>query len=141
MLTYGIEIETILPPNVTMSDCAARIEAAGVHCYNAGYSHTTERTKWKVVSDGSLTGGNGAELVSPILHETNFDQISKVCAALTAMGARSNRSCGLHVHIGGRHLSVAAMKKLAALYVENEDVIDGLLPPSRRGTGNRYLSR
>jgi hypothetical protein len=31
------------------------------------------------------------------------------------------------------------MKKLAELYIENEDVIDGLLPPSRRGNANTYL--
>ena len=144
-LTYGIEIEVILPAGVTHHNAAVAIDAAGVPCYAAGYSHAVERTKWKVVSDGSLSsagiiGGQGAEFVSPILtDETLEDQVNKVCATLASLGARVNRSCGLHVHIGARHLALPAMKKLAELYAENEDVIDGLLPPSRRGNANHYL--
>ena len=144
-LTYGIEIEVILPGGMTHHNAAMAIDAAGAPCYAAGYSHTPERTKWKIVSDGSLSssgipGGNGAEIVSPILTDITLeDQVNKVCATLASVGARVNRSCGLHVHIGARHLSLPAMKKLAELYAENEEVIDGLLPPSRRGSANAYL--
>ena len=143
MLTYGIEIEAILPATVGLPECANVIDAIGVPCYYAGYSHDVQRVKWKVVTDGSLSsgpgGGNPVEIVSPILTDVTLDQVTKVCEALQGLGARINRSCGLHVHIGAQHLSVGAMKKLAELYIENEEVIDGLLPPSRRGNANTYL--
>lgn len=142
MLDYGIEIEAILPPGVSYQQLAVIIEGAGVPCYYVSYSHTTERAKWKVVTDGSLSagvgGGSGVEVVSPPLTEAGFDQIEKVCRALASIGARVNRSCGLHVHIGARTLSVPTLKKLASLYIENEPVIDRLLPPSRRGNANNY---
>jgi len=138
MLDYGIEIEFIAPVGKTRTAVAALIEAAGVPCYDAGYSHAFERTKWKLVSDGSIQGGNGMELVSPPLTEANFDQIEKVSAVLLQLGATVNRSCGLHVHVGARTHSVATLKKLAALYIENEPVIDQLLPASRRGSQNNY---
>lgn len=144
-LTYGIEIEAILPRGVSLEACAIAIDAVdGVGCYYASYSHSVEHQKWKVVTDGSLSatgipGGNCAEIVSPVLKEEDLGQVNKVCEVLEALGAKVNRSCGLHVHIGARHLSVGAMRKLAELYVANEDIIDGLLPPSRRGNGNTYL--
>lgn len=139
MLDFGIEIECLLPYQWSRSAVAAKIVEAGVPCYDAGYSHAFEATKWKVVSDGSVTGGgNGMELVSPPLTEAGFEQIEKVSAVLLALGATVNRTCGLHVHIGARNHSVATLKKLAALYIEHEPVIDQLLPNSRRGSANNY---
>lgn len=137
MLSFGIEIEFIVPHSETQGTIAEAIERAGVPCYAAGYSHALDRFRWKIVSDGSLNGGNGMELVSPPLFVP--DQVSTVCQVLAGKGATVNRSCGLHVHIGARDLPVPALKKLAALYIEHEDLIDSLLPPSRRGNANTYL--
>jgi hypothetical protein len=144
MLDFGVEIEFIAPAGSTYVGVAAAIEAAGVSCLNAGYTHRAERERWKIVTDGSLRsmhvpGGVGMELVSPPLSEANFEQIEKVGAVLTQLGAVVNRSCGLHIHIGARNrMSVAALKKLAELYVQHECLIDQLLPPSRRGNANQY---
>lgn len=153
MLTYGVEIECIVPtprdgnyreigaqrgPQV-----AAAIEAKGVACWYAGYTHTTDHRRWKIVTDGSLrvpTGYTGLEIVSPPLADgpEGFETIGKVCDALRELGATVNRSCGLHVHVSARHLSLAAQRKLAVLYADHEDVIDSLVPRSRRGTNNAY---
>lgn len=137
MLDFGIEIECLVP--VSRRVVATAIAAAGVPCYDAGYSHAFEATKWKVVSDSSISGsGEGMELVSPPLNETGFNQIETVSRILLGLGATVNRTCGLHVHIGARSHSVATLKKLAALYIEHEPVIDQLLPNSRRGSANNY---
>lgn len=139
MLDFGVEIECLLPSVLSRAAVAAAVAEAGVPAYDAGYSHTFEATKWKVVSDRSIVGpGNGIELVSPPLNETGFEQIEKVSAVLLRLGATVNRSCGLHVHTEARTLSVTALKKLAALYIEHEPVIDQLLPNSRRGSANNY---
>lgn len=143
MLDYGVEIEFIAPPGNTRASVAAKIDAAGVPCYDARYTHTLDRQRWKIVSDGSLTsmnmpGGEGMELVSPPSTEEHFGQIEIISRVLTELGCIVNRTCGLHVHIGARNISVPALKKLAALYVENERIIDQLLPPSRRGNTNAY---
>ena len=138
MLDFGLEIECLIQGH-NQDSVAATVAAAGVPCRAAGYNHALDRNKWKVVSDASVRGiGTGFELVSPPLTEAGFDQIEKVCAALAALGATINRTCGLHVHIGARHYDFSVMKKLAQLYYENEPVIDSLLPTSRRGNSNNY---
>lgn len=144
-LDFGIEIECLIPgqgnlvANVARG-VAADITAAGVGCYFAGYSHARS-DHWKVVTDASIRAANGyvgIELVSPPLSDPGIDQVDTVCQAIHAMGARTNRSCGLHVHIGARNLTIPTMKRLALLYIENESVIDALMPPSRRGNSNQY---
>jgi Putative amidoligase enzyme len=145
-LDFGIEIECLIPglSSATLSavatGLATAITSAGVGCYYAGYSHA--RTgQWKIVTDSSVSppaGYVGLEIVSPPLGEEGLAQIEIVGNTLIAMGARVNKSCGLHVHIGARSLSIPAMKQLAWLYHDYEESIDSLLPPSRRGNGNTY---
>lgn len=135
---YGIEIECMLPRTESMATVAAAIAAAGVPCFNAGYSHSRS-AQWKVVSDGSLSGGNGMEIVSPPLQgETSLEQINKVCAVLNRLGATVNRTCGLHVHVDAAGLTVQAMRRLAAIYIENENIIDSFMPMSRRASNNHF---
>lgn len=116
-----------------------RITAAGIECFDAGYSHQTH-SQWKVVRDGSLTNGGGLEVVSPVLRGADgFDQVRKVCAALATVGARVDRTCGLHVHVGVRDfVSLDFMKRLAVDYAHFESVIDMVMPASRRGSSNTY---
>lgn len=140
MTNFGVEIEFLVPNTVTMQAIAVAVQAAGVECVATGYNHATTR-HWKVVTDGSLQAGPGRvgfELVSPVLTEADFHQIEKVSAVLLQLGAIVNRTCGLHVHIDARQHSVAALKKLAELYITHEPVIDRLLPTSRRASNNQF---
>lgn len=137
--TFGVEMECCVP-NHTRGQVAAELNAAGVPCYDANYTHSAS-TQWKVVSDGSVNGNGAMELVSPILRgEAGFEQVAVVCRVLNRLGAQVNRSCGLHVHVGARELSIKALRRLAIFYAQHEDVIDNLLPVSRRGAnaGNGY---
>ena len=135
---FGIEIECMLPRTQTMTSVANAISAAGVPCYNAGYSHSRSAS-WKVVSDGSLSGGNGMEIVSPPMEgEASLQAIATVCRVLNELGATVNRSCGLHVHVDANRLSAGALRRLAAIYIENENIIDSFMPMSRRASNNSY---
>jgi hypothetical protein len=147
MLDFGIEIEFLVPGaagqirNIARG-AAQELTEAGVTCAFEGYNHE-RRSAWKIVTDGSLTapaGYVGLELVGPPMNEMRFDEITLACQTLkNRLHAATNRSCGLHVHIGAQQLTVETMRRLAFLYIENEDIIDGLLPPSRRGNGNQYI--
>lgn len=135
--TFGVEIECLVPHH-TRADVAAALTNAGVASYDAGYSHVISN-QWKVVTDGSVQGNGAMEIVSvPLQGEAGFAQVEVVCAVLARLGAQVNRSCGLHVHVGARNVSLAAQRRLAIVYAQNEDVIDGLLPASRRGSANTY---
>lgn len=135
LMTFGVEIEFLTPTGLSQEQVARELNAAGVPTTAAGYTHRVS-SDWKVVSDATVAGGH--ELVSPILTTDRIDEIDKVCAVLATQRCGVNRSCGLHVHIGARSLSVDAMKALALLYADAEPVIDSLLPPSRRASSNGY---
>jgi Putative amidoligase enzyme len=147
-LDFGVEIECFLPGQSgfqrrVAEGLARDITEAGVPMAFEGYNHQ-QRGHWKIVTDASLSGPAGylgLEFVSPPLNDAGISQIDTVCRLLQANGARTNRSCGLHVHIGARHLGLDTLKRLALLYIQNEDVIDSLMPPSRRRNANeRYCA-
>ena len=138
--SFGVEIECIVPGH-TPTQVAAAIAADGIACRFEGYNHRVSNS-WKIVTDASVHGaGNAMEVVSPPLHSNNgHEQVAKVCATLQRLGAMVNRSCGLHVHVGANEISTASMRKLAAMYMENENVLDSWLPTSRRASNNTYCA-
>lgn len=124
--TFGVELELIFPSGHNRGTITAALEAEGV-------------TGWRVKSDGSLSGGNGWEVVSPVLSgEAGIEKVRTACRVLTRLGAKPNRSCGLHVHHGARDMTVAAAKALARTWSANQGIIDGLVSPSRRNGGSYY---
>lgn len=139
-LTFGIEIECYLPSGMTRADFAAQLAAAGINSYAEGYSHST-RGHWKIITDSSLDSLlNGAELVSPVLQgEEGFLQVHKVMTQLSRVGATVNKKCGLHVHIGVRYENLDFFKNLFKIYHGFEEVIDSMMPVSRRARNNNYI--
>ncbi len=134
---FGIEIECY---NVKKADLQAAIQNRGLNCETELYNHTTA-SHWKIISDGSIRGYRGAEIVSPILNGSEgLQQVSLVCDALEEIGAKVNSSCGFHVHHEASNLTVKQMKNLIKMYARCEDVIDSFMPPSRRASNNSYCA-
>ena len=137
MRKFGIEIEMIGGSN-TMREVAARLTAEGVATFVAGYTHAVT-SQWKIVSDGSVQGANGMELVSPILEgDEGLAQVRKVGEVLTAMGCTVNRTTGMHVHVDARDLTVEQIKNVLRIWCKYESNYDSILPASRRGDANMY---
>lgn len=135
--TFGIEIELMLPRNLTSNGLAEKIRQAGVMCNEERGStiHAT-RTYWKIVGDGSLRSYNGRELVSPPLSgEEGFAQIRKVGQVLTANNCKVNLRCGFHVHVGIARHSVDTWRRVFKIFKKWEPAIDSFMAPSRRGNG------
>jgi hypothetical protein len=138
--TFGIEIECIMPQSMTHSRLAGLLsQVDGIQASAEMYNHQS-RDYWKIVTDGSLGDySRGAELVSPILRgEEGFEQVRKVCGILNANNVKVNRRCGFHVHVGARDRGVSFFRSLLMLYAHYEPVLDTLVSPSRRASGNTY---
>lgn len=140
--TFGVEIEFMMPPGTTSDLIAMALCALGVPTHSEIYNHVT-RSHWKVVTDNSLissrSGWYGREIVSPVLRgEAGLASVTTVCNYLTSIGCQVNRTCGLHVHVGARGADLRFFKNLTALYAAHEHLIDDVMPPSRRGSLNRY---
>lgn len=133
---FGVEIECT---RMTCGRAVEILENAGISVNRSSsgyYNHRDDARRWKVVTDGSVSGG--CEVVSPILSGiAGLEQVKKVAEALNAAGATANRSCGLHVHVDARGLSGAAVAAVVNRYAKHERTIDTYMPHSRRN-GNSY---
>lgn len=133
--TFGIEIEAY---GATRDQVAAAIQREGISVFVEGYNHTT-RNHWKVITDGSIRGENGFEVVSPVLQgEDGLQQLEKVCRALKSCNAKINKSCGLHVHLGASDFSIQNWRNIYSNYAALESQIDKFMPESRRANNNNY---
>ena len=134
--TFGIEIEGY---NVPAAALAAAITAAGVRCHDQRYGHDVP-TVWKVVTDASVRGLNGFEVVSPILSgEAGLATVRVVMDAIKNAGGKVNKTCGLHVHVGADDLTVREFRNIAKNYLVFEDFFDVIMPVSRRANNNQYI--
>lgn len=139
---FGVEIEFLSP--VSRSAIEQAVNEAGVTCRDEGYNHRT-RTWWKIVHDGSVHGringenASGLEIVSPPLTgEEGYRQVEIVCGVLEQLGCKVNRRCGLHVHVESSDLTIRELRNVCTAWVDNEHIIDTLVPASRRGTNGNY---
>lgn len=139
-LTFGAEFEVLLPPHFRQDTAAAEFSRLMGEPVSPRLA-MAQPGQWKVVTDGSVSGPGcvGLEFVSPILQgQPGLDNIARAVAALRAMGATVNKSCGFHVHVGGHDRSVGFFKTLVKLYGRFEDAIDMLMPAGRRGNQEYY---
>lgn len=133
---FGVELECY---NVTRDTLRRKLTAAGINCGETSRTNYGSTGNWKIVNDGSLSGTNTFELVSPILQgEEGLSQLMKVCKVLNQCGAKVNRSCGTHVHINARNFSLDQWKRLYINYARLERVIDGWMANSRRANNAFY---
>lgn len=137
--TFGVEIECY---HANRTELLLTATSEGVKLESQGYNHTDSRETFKIVSDGSLSGVDNNEIVSPVLKgsKAGFDQIKRITRCLDNVGARVNRTCGLHVHIGAKNLTFEQYLNVFKNYKALESLIDTFMPESRRGN-NAYYSQ
>lgn len=135
---FGVEIEvynvffgTLIPPYgdtvpIHLNSLAEPLLEAGI---DLGSRHD----QWRFVQETSIKGGGAVEVVSPpLLGQKGLDQIALVCSALKAGGAKTNDSCGLHVHHDAHDFTCTELRRLLAMMNIWEEVIFQSLPPERR---------
>jgi len=136
--TFGVEIECV---GITQDAARAALVEAGLVANVEYYNHEV-RSSWKITGDASVTGPDGSpgvEVISPILKgKSGLKALRAAATALEAAGATINRSCGLHVHVGARDLTLANVEAVVARYEAFEHMIDAFMPLSRRGNNNIF---
>lgn len=138
ILTFGVEIECY---NVLRSCLINEVSQRNVSIQSEGYNHTDNNHYYKIVSDGSIQGNDGQEVVSPILKgKDGLNSLKNVCDSLDAVGAKVNRSTGLHVHFDASKISDAHFVNIFKNYQKLESVIDSFMPNSRRANNNGYCA-
>ena len=138
LLTFGVEIECY---NVLRSLLINEVSQRNVSIQSEGYNHTDNNHYYKIVSDGSIQGNDGQEVVSPILKGNDgLNSLKSVCDSLNAVNAKVNKSTGLHVHFDASKISDAHFINIFKNYQAIESVIDSFMPNSRRANNNGYCA-
>lgn len=133
--SFGIELEIY---GASREVLIREITRAGIEIEGQSYNHNTT-TKWKIVSDSSISGVNGNEIVSPVLSGLDgIEQIKKICIGLNRAGAKINNSCGFHVHFGATDFNLDNFKNLLTSFTHLEDKFDEINPTSRRANNNGF---
>lgn len=139
----GVEIEFF---GVNRLEVIRALRAAGIAVEWEGYTHRTT-AHWKLVTDSSVTStgtgaGRGLELVSPPLAEAEMmRQLEIVCRVLGEIGAKVDKTCGLHVHHHIDDFTVEDVKNLYRLYFKHTLAIEQIMPRSRRASVNPQYCR
>ena len=152
-LTFGIEIETV---GLGIRGCVQAVHSVvggnathdrsynfvGRGSYVAAGVEMADGRKWSVVYDGSLSH-NGAEVVSPICTLEDLDTVQAIVRALKAAGAKVDETCGIHIHVGIKHLEAKQIRNLMRLVFRYDHIIaKGLqVKESRRGSECRGYAR
>lgn len=135
-LTFGVECETY---NVIRDVLIREVEQRNISIQSEGYNHRDNNQYYKIVSDASIQGANGQEVVSPILKgKQGLNSLKLVCDSLNAIGAKVNRSTGLHVHFDASKISDLHFVQIFKNYQKLESVVDSFMPQSRRANNNDY---
>lgn len=149
--TWGVEIECVVPYPTHAQDqgiawdsyFTSRMGDAGVRMRRGQY----QTDKWGVKTDNSLNTAGvvkppgtqslvACEFVSPPLRGAEgLAQVALVLNTIKAMGGAVNKSCGLHVHVGVRDLTLAERRNIVSQFIRYERFFDLMLPASRRSNG------
>lgn len=135
--TIGVEIEFFGAHYLKVVDA---LTAAGIKVEWERYNHRTPRGYWKLTTDGSVTNTGcgtpnhcGLELVSPPLAMDEMGrQLAIVMKTLRSIGAKVDKTCGIHVHHDINDLNVNQIKNIYALYHKHENSLSTFFPESRR---------
>lgn len=152
---FGVEIETVGASRSALAQAIStvvgyHVPVLGYHgnqcvCCGSTYTAQEKLNIWKVERDGSLRhrasgNTNTGEVVSPILEGVaGFAELESVVNAISAIGATTNRSTGLHVHVEASDLTGEEVARVVEFYAVNQNAIDQMVSLSRRN--NSYCNK
>ncbi len=149
-LTYGVEIETVGQPRQAVAWAIQTVVGGTVRhvghptCYDPWEVVAADGRVWSVVADGSLTNVPSAvraEVVTPILRYADLPLVQAVIRAVRRVGARTDETTAVHVHVGAHAFTANAVAHLLKLVYQQEDLVFAALGVSaaRRARYTRPL--
>ncbi len=137
-LRFGIEIETVgLGREGLANAIHSVVGGTKTADYRSWKITDANGRSWKVVADGSLSGGElSGEIVSPILGYDEIELVQQVVRAVRHAGSRADATCGIHVHVDGARFDARAVTNLVKMVHKQERLIEKAL-----GISDSRLSR
>ena len=115
----------------------AGVKRAAAHwrrCASAGAARAVFAGAARARRSAGRHGERLAEVVSPVCRYEDIEMVQAAVRAIRAAGAKADRSCGIHIHVGlGQH-TPASLRRLVNLVNAKEDLLTQALgiSPGRR---------
>ncbi|TQF11038.1 VrlE [Myxococcus llanfairpwllgwyngyllgogerychwyrndrobwllllantysiliogogogochensis] len=128
-LRFGIEIETVGASRQKLAHAIQGAVGGRVSGDYQGWQVTDSQGRtWKVVPDGSLSGGEySGEIVSPILTYQDLEALQQVVRATREAGARADATCGIHIHVDGSRFEPKGVTNLVKMVHKQERLLETAL--------------
>ncbi len=128
-LRFGIEIETVGLSRMKLAQAIHSVVGGTItNDYRDVRITTQDGRSWKVVPDGSLSGGeNSGEIVSPVLGYDDIDTLQRVVRAVRAAGSRCDDSTAIHIHVGAERFDAKSVVNLVKLVHKQERLLEHAL--------------
>jgi len=129
---FGVEIEFTGISRGRAAEVIAKYFGTSVTLTRGTYdTRTIKDTKdreWQVMRDSSIRPQPAGdefkvELVSPILVYEDIEVIQELLRKLREAGAKSNSSCGIHIHIDGANHNAKSLKNIVNFFCSRQDLI------------------
>ena len=138
---FGVEVEMTGITRRQAAEALAAYFGTSVHyCgtyYDAWGVTDPEGKEWKLMSDSSIRGerkidfgyrstSDGeyqVEMVTPKLTYDELPHLQECMRRVTAIGAKVNDSCGLHVHVDASNHNRQSLKNLISIMYSKEDLL------------------
>ena len=136
---FGVEVEMTGISRKKAADVLAEVfgTIAGEPdstCYHTRIIKDQKNRKWKVMRDSSITpvrndNSNApmdeyrVEMVTPPLNYEDIELLQVVIRKLRENGAKSHRSCGIHIHVDGANHTAASLRRLVNFMTARQDLI------------------
>lgn len=132
--TFGVELEMTGITRKTAAEVAAAYFGTRSEYIGGGYDKYAAKDGtgrlWSFVSDSSIRverGRNGegqqVEMVTPILHYDDIETLQELIRRLRKAGAKTNSSCGIHIHIGADQHTPRSLRNLVNIFTSKQDII------------------
>lgn len=132
--TFGVELEMTGITRKTAAEVAAAYFGTRSEYIGSGYDKYAAKDStgrlWCFVSDSSICverGRNGegqqVEMVTPILHYDDIETLQELIRRLRKAGAKTNSSCGIHIHIGADQHTPKSLRNLVNIFTSKQDII------------------
>lgn len=148
---FGVEVEFTgitrrAAANVIAGRLNSRASAPECGCYHTQKIIDEAGRTWRIMRDSSIrattTSGGYAddeyrcEMVTPVLNYDDIELLQNVIRDLYKAGARSNDSCGIHVHVDASLQTPASIRRMVKFFVGRQDLIYEALQVGERA--NRW---
>ncbi len=136
---FGVEVEMTGITRKMAAEIVANVLGAtpsrpDTTCYHTITIIDQANRIWKIMRDGSISPIKGdntytstdeykVELVTPPLGYEDINLLQSIIRKLRENGAKTNSSCGIHIHVDGANHNPKSLRRLINFMTERQDLI------------------